>query len=149
VIGIRTASHAFCLRNQDPPEGRAAWPEFDREVFGGNYTNHYGNVLKATVTLADRLEDRQRNASARLLEGLESTDRFVAGGSLYRVSPLADGATRLFNGSVESESAEPVAWTIRRADGGKSFYTSLGHVDDFRGDVLPLLLRNAIAWSLP
>ena len=41
VIGIRTASHAFCLRNKEPEDGYAAWPEYDKTVFGGNYTNHY------------------------------------------------------------------------------------------------------------
>ena len=33
-----------------------------------------------------------------------------------------------------------------RADGGKSFYTSLGHINDFHGPVLPPLLLNAIEW---
>ena len=27
--------------------------------------------------------------------------------------------------------AEPVAWTFERADGGRSFYTSLGYETDF------------------
>jgi type 1 glutamine amidotransferase len=144
VIGIRTASHAFCLRNKPPPDGRAAWPEFDQQVFGGNYSNHYGNSLKATVTLANGSPEH----SATLLYGLESTKPFLAGGSLYQVSPLASGTSTLLTGRVEGQSPEPVAWTFRRADGGKSFYTSLGHVDDFRGDVLPRLMVNAIVWSL-
>ncbi len=144
VIGIRTASHAFCLRNKPPPDGRAAWPEFDQQVFGGNYSNHYGNSLKATVTLVDGSPEH----SATLLHGLESTKPFLAGGSLYQVSPLASGASALLIGRVEGKSPEPVAWTFARADGGKSFYTSLGHVEDFQGDVLPRLLVNAIAWSL-
>jgi type 1 glutamine amidotransferase len=143
VIGIRTASHAFCLRQQDPPPGRAAWPEFDRQVFGGNYTNHHGNSLQATVSLEDQVLQR----SPRLLRGLESTGPFAAGGSLYRVSPLADGSVVLLIGRVHSASPEPVAWTYRRADGGKSFYTSLGHADDFGGEFLPRLLVNALEWS--
>lgn len=145
VIGIRTASHAFCLRNQDPPEGRAAWPEFDRQVFGGNYTNHHGNALKATVRL---VEHRTGRIASRLLEGLQQVDSFTAGGSLYQVSPLAKGATVVMTGRVEGSMPEPVAWTFSRADGGKSFYTSLGHVDDFQGDVFPVLLRNAVAWAV-
>ena len=144
VIGIRTASHAFSLRNKEPPQGKAAWPEFDGQVFGGNYTNHYGNALKATVTVAEP----KAKPAGRLLRGLETTEPFAAGGSLYRVSPLAAGTTVLLVGQVEGESPEPVAWTYRRADGGASFYTSLGHADDFRGAVLPRMLVNAIAWSV-
>jgi type 1 glutamine amidotransferase len=143
VIGIRTASHAFCLRKEGPPEGRDAWPEFDRDVLGGHYTNHYGNTLKATVT-----PETQRSDAAKSFRSLESTEPFIAGGSLYVVSPLVDGTTVLLNGRVEGQASEPVAWTYRRAGGGKSFYTSLGHVDDFRGEVLPSLLVNAIEWCL-
>ena len=144
VVGIRTASHAFCLRNKQPPEGRAAWPEFDQQVFGGNYSNHYGNAFKAIVTRADAGAKKHTT----LLRGLESCKPFLAGGSLYQVSPLASGTSVLLTGRVEGQPQEPVAWTFQRADGGKSFYTSLGHIDDFRGDVLPRLLVNAIAWSL-
>ena len=54
--------------------------------------------------------------------------------------------TVLLEGVVEGHAPEPVAWTFRRADGGKSFYTSLGHVNDFHGPILPPLLLNAIEW---
>ena len=57
-------------------------------------------------------------------------------------------AVVVLEGVVEGHAPEPVAWTFRRAEGGKSFYTSLGHVDDFRGPVLPPLLLNAIEWCL-
>lgn len=144
VIGIRTASHAFSLRNEQPPEGRDTWPEFDRQVFGGNYTNHHGNSLKVTVTVAPDLPAE----AAGLLKGIPKQRPFASGGSLYRVSPLAENTTVLMTGQVEGHPSEPVAWTFQRADGGKSFYTSLGHVEDFRGDVLPRLLTNAIEWGL-
>ncbi len=144
VVGIRTASHAFSLRGKDPPKGRAEWPEFDKVVFGGNYTNHYGNSLRTTVHVHS---DVPAHAS-ELLSQIDSSKPFVAGGSLYKVSPLADGTSVLLNGSVEGQPSEPIAWTYIRKDGGKSFYTSLGHIDDFRGDVLPRLLVNAINWSL-
>ncbi|MFM7928682.1 MAG: hypothetical protein ACKO9Q_13315, partial [Pirellula sp.] len=51
VLGIRTASHAFSLRGKAPTDELADWPEFDAEVFGGNYTNHHGNDLIATVSV--------------------------------------------------------------------------------------------------
>ena len=51
VVGIRTASHAFALRAKPGqsvtvPEGYAAWPEFDHEILGGNYSDHYGRGIE-------------------------------------------------------------------------------------------------------
>jgi len=144
VIGIRTASHAFSLRNQDPPQGRAVWPEFDAQVFGGSYTNHYGNSLETTIHLPDRPGD----TPAKWLKGIREVLPAKSGGSLYRVAPVAESAEILLMGKVEGADPEPIAWTFRRSDGGKSFYTSLGHVDDFDGKVLPGLLRSAVDWAL-
>jgi hypothetical protein len=42
---------------------------------------------------------------------------------------------------------EPVAWTFRREDGGRSFYTSLGHPQDLETPNLVRLLYNAICWA--
>ena len=143
VIGIRTASHAFCLRNKEPEDGFAAWPEFDKTVFGGNYINHYKNSLIATIQRANP----NSTSAGFLLSGIKELP-VNAGGSLYCVSPLEEKADILLEGVVEGHAPEPVAWTFLRTDGGKSFYTSLGHVDDFRGPVLPRLLSNAIGWCL-
>jgi type 1 glutamine amidotransferase len=143
VIGMRTASHAFCLRKQEPEDGFAAWPEFDSTVFGGNYTNHYKNSLVATI---QKLTPASAVAES-LLSGIKELP-CTSGGSLYCVSPLGEKAEVVLEGVVEGHAPEPVAWTFRRADGGKSFYTSLGHIDDFRGPVLPPLLLNAIEWCL-
>lgn len=138
VIGIRTASHAFCLRNAPPPEGLADWTAWDAEVFGGNYTNHHKNDLASMVTVVPSQQ------SHPILSGLPA--EFPQQGSLYRTAPLKAGAVELLSGRLtESEApAEPVAWTFTRADGGQSFYTSLGHEDDFAGEAFPRLLTNAI-----
>jgi type 1 glutamine amidotransferase len=40
-----------------------------------------------------------------------------------------------------------VAWVNHRADGGWSFYTSLGHPDDFANPAFRRLLANAIRWT--
>lgn len=143
VIGIRTASHAFCLRNKPPEDGFAAWPEFDSTVFGGNYTNHYKNSL---IAMIQRVNPSSPSAES-LLSGIKELP-CTSGGSLYRVSPLQEQAEVVLQGTVEGYGPEPVAWTFLRTDGGKSFYTSLGHVDDFHGPVLPHLLSNAIKWCL-
>ena len=42
---------------------------------------------------------------------------------------------------------EPVAWTFTRKDGGRSFYTSLGHKSDFAQPEFCRLLRNSLLWA--
>ncbi|MGI9444664.1 MAG: ThuA domain-containing protein [Rubripirellula sp.] len=142
VIGIRTASHAFSLRNKKPPEGRADWQDFDQVVFGGNYTNHYGNDLQVKLSFADA------GLKHSIVKGIDAEKSYLSSSSLYRVSPLMKGAKVLMRGQVKGHRAEPVAWTYRRADGGKSFYTSLGNTEDFQGLLLPALLENAMVWGL-
>lgn len=140
VIGIRTASHAFQLRNQPPPEGLADWPDLDATVFGGSYTNHHGHKLKSTVWSIPAQQDHP------ILKGIPHTE-FIGEGGLYQTAPLKDGAVELLRGKVDGiEQHEPVAWTFTRKDGGKSFYTSLGHPDDFTRPECPTLLKNAIDW---
>ncbi|MFT5411914.1 MAG: type 1 glutamine amidotransferase, partial [Verrucomicrobiales bacterium] len=38
-------------------------------------------------------------------------------------------------------------WVFKRKDGGNSFYSSLGHVDDFQVPAFVKLLRNGICWA--
>jgi type 1 glutamine amidotransferase len=40
-----------------------------------------------------------------------------------------------------------MVWLNKRRDGGQSFYTSLGHPDDFKQKEFRRLLRNALYWS--
>ena len=140
VIGIRTASHAFSLRDKQPDAGLAAWPEFDAEVFGGNYSNHYGNSLKSTASQAPDA------ASHPILRSLK-LDGFAPGGSLYKTAPLVAGSQALIFGRLPDEPEQPMAWTFVRSDGGRSFYTSLGHVDDFAQTQFTTLLSAGIHWA--
>lgn len=138
VVGIRTSSHAFALRGE-APDGVAQWPEFDAEVFGGNYHNHYPNSLQCIVTVAEDVPEKYADLVAPFRD-----EPFKSGGSLYRTSPLAANTQLLLLGSVPDQPAEPAAWTFRRADGGRSFYTSLGHVDDFAQPEFQELLATAV-----
>ena len=126
-----------------PPAGTADWPQWDAEVFGGNYTNHHGNDLKSTVT-----EVESPRGPHVILQDVPLP--FAQGGSLYRTSPLNPRATLLLEGRLDvgEAPAEPVAWTYIRPNGGRSFYTSLGHSNDFGGESFPKLLENAIGWAL-
>jgi nicotinamidase-related amidase/type 1 glutamine amidotransferase len=144
VIGIRTASHAFSARDsQAPPEGWGWWPEFDQEVFGGNYRGHHGNELHPKVMPA-----ANRAAGPHPLLAGGDFGGYQSNGSLYRTSPLSPSADVFLMGEVDGQSAEPVAWTFVRRDGGRSFYTSLGHVDDFKQPVFQRLLLNACLWAV-
>lgn len=141
VVGIRTASHSFALgRNQKLPDGGAEWREFDHEVIGGNYNNHHGKTVATTVTLADGAPARHP-----ILRGVKLP--FASDSSLYKNTPLRPGATALLTGTIPGHPAEPLAWTFTRADGGRTFYTSLGGPGDFAQESFTRLLANGIDWA--
>ena len=76
------------------------------------------------------------------------TDEFRVALWLYKTSPLGPKTTVLMTGRVEGrEPHEPVAWTNKSKFGGRVFYTSLAHPDDFQQAAFNRLLRNAIAWA--
>lgn len=147
VIGIRTASHAFSLRDGTPDAGLVQWPEWDATVFGGHYTNHYGvdskPIINTNSSEAKHVASFLKTSNA----GDSNATLFRSSGSLYRVAPLAPGTRVLLTGSIDGQPAEPVAWTYIRANGGKSFYTSLGHRDDFDQIEFQTLLLNGIHWA--
>ncbi len=148
VVGIRTASHAFSLRNNmQPPAGHGAWPEFDAEVFGGNYRGHHGNHEGTTVWAADGPDANDRTANGRW-KGL-AAEPCPTASSLYKTSPLEPGTQILMMGRAgDRQPHEPVTWTNIHVGGGRSFYTSLGHADDFQNEAFQQLLRSGIYWSL-
>jgi type 1 glutamine amidotransferase len=127
LVGLRTASHSF-----------ENWRQFDAEVLGGNYQGHHGNTLKTTVSIIPEVRQHV------ILRGFEG---FVSDGSLYRNTPLREGAAPLLLGEVAGKPAEPVAWT-HEYKGGRVFYTSLGHPNDFKVESFVTLVRNGIEWTL-
>lgn len=144
LVGIRTASHAFALRPKDKlaDPKLAVWPEFDSQVFGGNYTNHYKGNQVAKISPAPGAETHPilRDIPAAKLPG---------NGSLYKVSPLEKGTTPLLIGEIVGEAPEPVAYThLYGEKSGRIFYTSLGHPDDFQSADFRRFLVNAVAWAL-
>jgi putative membrane-bound dehydrogenase-like protein len=139
IVGIRTASHPFHIRNQKI-EGTDEWPDWDHQVIGGNYSNHHANNLRAWVWPLEGVKHP-------ILEGIPAGELEIAG-SLYVNTPLQKNTTELLRGKCEGiEQHEPVAWTFQRADGGKTFYTSLGHPDNFDSPVFQRLLLNGIKWA--
>ena len=130
VVALRTASHGF-----------QTYLEFDRQVLGGTYGNHYGKGGATHVAI----DPAAAKAGQPLLRGVTPT-AFDSVGSLYKSNPLAATATPLLTGTWADKPAEPVAWTNAR-QGGRVFYTSLGHPDDFKLPPFRALLRNAVLWA--
>ena len=124
IVGVRTASHAF-----------QNWLAFDGDVLGGNYQMHWRHGPRARV----RFEPGSEGHS--LLEGVAE---FSSAGSLYRNTPIATDTSLLMSASTD-EHDEPVTWTRNHA-GGRVFYTSLGHQEDFEEPSFLRLLANAVLW---
>jgi nicotinamidase-related amidase/type 1 glutamine amidotransferase len=147
LVGIRTACHAWSLRNDKETEalvaaGHAAWPEFDPEVFGGHYTGHHGNGPKTNISAVAAAADHP------ILRGVNSSS-IVGGGSLYKVMPLATGTMPLLIGTIPGQEPEPVAWTnVAGAKQARVFFTSLGHIEDFENPAFRKLLVNGLFWAL-
>ncbi|MGI8601472.1 MAG: ThuA domain-containing protein [Verrucomicrobiales bacterium] len=152
VVGLRTTSHAFALRsNAEPPPGRAVWPDWDEKVLGGNYQSHSGKDAKTFATTAAP-SSKEPSEAHWFLEGVPRHE-FPTGGSLYKNTPLRGKVEVLMVGYVEGSdttqpgACEPVAWTHTSPGGGRVFYTSLGHADDFKRPEFCRLLENAIRWA--
>ena len=147
LVAIRTSSHAFAARDlKKAPEGRALWQGFDPEVLGGRYSGHHSNQGEGTPDTLVQVVSKAKHHP--ILAGVR-TDEFASSGSLYKTSPLAKTTHVLMTGRVEhaSEASEPVAWT-NLYQGGRVFYTSLGHRADFEDVAFQRLFRNAIFWAL-
>ena len=125
IVAIRTASHGF-----------QNWLDMDKEVFGGNYKNHYGAGPKCEVKITEAGEKHP------VLKGVKP---YASTGSLYKNPDINKDAVVLMNGSIP-EHTEPVTW-VRDYKGGRVFYTSLGHPDDFKNDTFLRMLVNAIYWT--
>ena len=140
IVGIRTANHALLLRKKAPPEGFESWDTWDADIFGGSYTNHYGEGPDVTVSVANG------GGTHTILKGVNVTS-IKGKGSLYIVNPLAESTTPLLIGAISEKAPETIAWANQTKFGGKSFYTSLGHIDDFAQPEFQKLLTNAVRWA--
>jgi nicotinamidase-related amidase len=155
VLGLRTASHAFDAQGVVPREGGtitqstekvsdvlSQWPEFDRDVLGGNYQGHYGE-LKEEIKVS-------------VVPGMENhpvLKNFPAGGIsspnwLYKNRPLrSDNDQILLIGTIPNEPPEPVLW-INKTGRNNVIYTSLGHWDDWKIEGFRILMINSIHYLL-
>jgi type 1 glutamine amidotransferase len=125
IVGVRTASHAI-----------QSWLDLDKEVLGGNYRGHYKEGPEAEIEIVESVKDHP------LLAGVQP---FRSAGSLYKNAGLASDCQILMTGK-NPEATEPITWT-RKYKGGRIFYTSLGHPQDFSEESFRRLLANALFWT--
>lgn len=149
VMGYRTSSHAF---NYPAGHELAAWNSWGAETFGtppgwgADGHTHFGHESSTDVSIAPAGEGHA------LLAGVRAP--FHARSWLYRVRPKwppAD-ATVLLDGKAlnpnKPAEGNPVAWTWENRHGGRAFFTTLGHPEDFALEPVQRLSANAIHWCL-
>lgn len=123
IVALRTASHGF-----------QNFLEMDKLVFGGNYKNHYKDGPVCQIKFVDK--------DHPILKGVKP---FSSVGSLYKNPDIAKDTHLLLTGSIP-EHTEPLAWT-RIHNGGRLFYTSLGHQKDFEDANFLRMVANALYWT--
>jgi type 1 glutamine amidotransferase len=139
VVGLRTSSHAFSF---EPSSRWASWNDgFGRDVLGSPWSSHHGHGSSTDVTVLP-------DAPAELVAGLP--EAFHVRSWLYRTQ-LEPWCQPVLGGvPVDPESEPtpgPVAW-VGVPEGRRTFYTSLGHPEDFDCAPFRALLHNAVAWTL-
>jgi type 1 glutamine amidotransferase len=149
VMGFRTSSHAF-----NYPKGHALeqWNAFGAEAFGTppgwgkEGHTHYGHESSTDVTVVAAA------AGHPVLQGV--TASFHVRSWLYQVRPNwpPTDAVWLLQGKAVNPNKpaqeNPVAWTWKNRFGGRVFFTTVGHPEDFRVEAAQRLVINAIHWSL-
>ena len=144
LVGIRTTSHAF---DRDPPNNQySRWTNFDDEILGADYLNHYGNrPPKDPATIA---QSNSSEANHPILTGIDLKP-FEAKSHLYKNKILSKSVKVLLTGTLagRSEINEPLAWT-NTVNGSRIFYTSLGGAGDFSMPAFQRLLLNGVLWTI-
>jgi type 1 glutamine amidotransferase/nicotinamidase-related amidase len=159
LLGIRTASHAFSTGQAEPrtggnsvgiagqdPEPIAQWPEFDKDVLGGNYTGHYPNLKTG---IGYRVVPGMENHP--VFKGISSIDFIgpvAVNESLYENRPLSsENVQVLLLGAIPEKPEEPVMWINNRKK-GKVIYTSLGHWDHWKIETFRQIMFNTVDYLL-
>ncbi|MGB8490134.1 MAG: hypothetical protein WCE64_03675 [Bacteroidales bacterium] len=159
IIGLRTASHAFNANQVVPNSGGGVsaatgkvaefldqWPEFDRDVLGGNYAGHYGTMKVGIVfSVVPGMENHP------LFKGVSPED-FTAPvaplHTLYENRPLRSPNIQvLLLGTVPGKPVEPVLW-INHREKGDVIYTSMGHWEDWKIEKFRGIMFNCIDYLL-
>ena len=146
MVGFRTSTHAFNYPAGSPHTDLN--DGFGLDVWGQKWITHHGHTSTTTVAFVTPKPQHP------ILNGVAP---FAAQSWLYHVAPLNGPATILLEGTaVNSERkaklaefppVQPVAWT-REHNGGRVFFTTLGHPGDFDQPDMRRLTVNGILWAL-
>jgi hypothetical protein len=155
VVGLRTSTHGFNYPDEHPNQ---KWNDgFGRDALGSPYLIHLSGPT--------RLKVEQGRKKHPVLTGVQADDDWQSRGTLY-LTKLEKGTTPLLLGTghprdkkaavrtnrfgthhLEPEMTDVVAWTWTNKWGGRTFSTSLGHLNDF-GDLNSVrLITNGIFWA--
>jgi type 1 glutamine amidotransferase len=137
VVGLRTSTHAF---HYEAGSDWADWNDgFGRDVLGTPWISHHGHASHTIVT-------RPADVQHPILDGVDQ--HFEVRSWLYHTE-LSKPCSVLLRGEPVDPECPPtpgaVAWTTEH-NGGRVFYTSLGHPEDFEVPPFRRLLRNGISW---
>lgn len=146
IVALRTSSHAFALRTGQPPDGHGVWPEFDRDVLGGNYQGHHGSQSADDPENCVWVVATSREHP--IVQGWDEGEVSVHSW-LYKTSPLGPRTQTLMMGRAgDRQPHEPVTWTNTHCGGGRVFYTSLGHPQEFAMPLFRRLLVHGVYWAV-
>lgn len=165
VIGLRTATHAFAIRDSKSPYAKWDWQTkaagfeggFGRTILGETWISHHGKHGSQS-TRGVIASGQQSNPIVR------GCDDIWGPTDVYGVRlPLPETCTPIVIGQVlsgmnptdkpvegdQNNPMMPVAWTKSYAFGdakGKSFCTTMGASQDLRSEGLRRLIVNATYW---
>lgn len=135
ILAFRTTSHPFRF---DESSRWHEWNRFGERVLGTPWVSHHGRDTSTEVVVVA--------PEHPIVAGLPP--RFEVRSWLYRVSLLADCEVVLKGismGDADDPLPQPLAW-VREHNGGRIFFTTLGHAEDFDSEHVRVLLRNASRW---
>ncbi|MBL7038530.1 MAG: isochorismatase family protein [Pirellulaceae bacterium] len=142
LVGIRTSVVPFQV-HEPVPAGHVGWSDFDREVLKCHYQGYDARSRETGCDVAVA-PDAQSHPAVRQM----ASTKFHSASWPYRMEPVADAVTVLMAGRwSEDEPAYPVAWTATY-NGGRVFFTTLGHPSDFKNEAFNELLLGGIRWTL-
>lgn len=163
VIGLRTATHAFDIKNDPTWEHygwnykgpKTAWKDgFGEVVLGETWVSHYGTNHKQS----SRLIPEKEQAKHAILKGVK--DMWVQSGG-YTADPknatvIARG--EVLNGMTPDAAPDPtkkllpVAWvrnySLESGASGRVFATTHGASEDLLNEGFRRMLINAVFWTM-
>ncbi len=140
LMGIRTANHAFSLRDS-LDDGYEDWWDFVPEILGC-VNQGYGPVDPGTEVSVNSSSEGHPIIRDVLPKSWHSD------GNTYKVAPLVDNSAEVLLYGRYGNQTEPVAWIRETSDQSQVFYTSLGYPTDFNKPVFRTILVNGIKWLL-